>query len=231
MEMTEHELNKKKMFELQIMAMEEGHWNITKKKDLIETLLNNRDKENKTNPVTSYFSLIDMARRKRIKNFMIMTKYEFKKALGLNTTHDNPHSKPLILLTTEYVHLKFVTQKEAMDYLSVSVSRSCEAIKNGKIKVNDVEYKLNSNFENFKNYEFNLYSTSLNFVIVEDYYFLYKMDKKSSRIEGHCERLRLRRYSRLRSAELIDSIINNQFNFQQIFLMKKFQTLMPQFSD
>lgn len=113
-----------------------GHWNMTKKKDLIKFLLNNKDQKNETN----YFSLIDMARKRKIKNFAILTKYTLEKALGLETTHDKPCSKPLIFVS-ENDRFEFATQKEAMDSLSVSVSRIAEAIKNGKINVNNVEYK------------------------------------------------------------------------------------------
>ena len=63
----------------------------TSKEDLIELIRQSEDCQ--VEPIHS--TLIEMARRKKIKNHTILTKYELRKALGL-TTENKPRSKSYI---------------------------------------------------------------------------------------------------------------------------------------
>ena len=65
------------------------------KEDLIELILQSEDCQ--VEPIHS--TLIEMARRKKIKNHTILTKYELKKALGL-TTENKPRSRGYLLKLT-----------------------------------------------------------------------------------------------------------------------------------
>ena len=81
--------------------------------DLIELILQSEDCQ--VEPTHS--TLIEMARRKKIKNHTILTKYELKKALGL-TTENKPRSRSYIF--------EFATRKDAMDGMNLSSTKTCE---------------------------------------------------------------------------------------------------------
>ena len=78
------------------------------KEDLIELILQSEDCQ--VEPIHS--TLIEMARRKKIKNHTILTKYELKKALGL-TTENKPRSQSYIFLNSPEESFEFATRKDA----------------------------------------------------------------------------------------------------------------------
>ena len=85
-----------------------------------------------------------MARRKKIKNHTILTKYELKKALGFSP-ENKPRSKTYIFSNAPGAHFEFATRKDAMDGMNCSATKLANAIKNGKILINNVEYKFEKN--------------------------------------------------------------------------------------
>ena len=92
------------------------------KEDLIELIIQSEDCQ--VEPIHS--TLIEMARRKKIKNHTILTKYELKKALGL-TTEIKPRSKSYIFSKSPEESFEFATRKDAMDGLNVStLDKTCE---------------------------------------------------------------------------------------------------------
>ena len=105
------------------------------KEDLIELILQSEDCQ--VEPTHS--ALLEMARRKKIKNHTILTKYELKKALGLTT--GAPRSKTYIFSNSPEESFKFATRKDAMDGMDVSSTKLAKAIKNGKILIGNIEYK------------------------------------------------------------------------------------------
>ena len=85
-------------------------------------------------------SLVEMAKTKNIKNNVILTKNELKQALGLPSKQDKTMKKPYVFLSPVQ-RFEFATRKEAMkgtNLCSVSISN---AMKNGKIVIDDVEFK------------------------------------------------------------------------------------------
>ena len=106
------------------------------KEDLIELILQSEDFQ--VEPTHS--ALLEMARRKKIKNHTILTKYELKKALGL-TTGATPRSKTYIFSNSPEESFKFATRKDAMDGMDVSSTKLAKAIKTGKILIGNIEYK------------------------------------------------------------------------------------------
>ena len=143
-----------------------------------------------------------MARRKKIKNNTILTKYELKKALGL-TTENKPRSKSYIFSNSPEESLEFATRKDAMDGMNLSSTKLAKGIKDGKILIGNIEYKFERKFF-FQNFIFNLFFKKIYFFI-----FLTKMDKKLPEIKAEAKRLGLKRYSRLKKAELINLIARN----------------------
>ena len=105
----------------------------TSKEDLIELI-----RQSEVEPIHS--TLIEMARRKKIKNHTILTKYELKKALGL-TTEIKPRSKSYIFSKSPEESFEFATRKDAMDGMNVSSTKLARGIKDGKILIGNIEYK------------------------------------------------------------------------------------------
>ena len=106
------------------------------KEDLIELILQSEDCQ--VEPIHS--TLIEMARRKKIKNHTILTKYELKKALGL-TTENKPRSRSYISSNSPEESFEFATRKDAMDGMNLSSTKLARGIKNGKILIGNIEYK------------------------------------------------------------------------------------------
>ena len=108
----------------------------TSKEDLIELIRQSEDCQ--VEPIHS--TLIEMARRKKIKNHTILTKYELRKALGL-TTENKPRSKSYIFSKSPEESFEFATRKDAMDGMNVSSTKLARGIKDGKILIGNIEYK------------------------------------------------------------------------------------------
>ena len=106
------------------------------KDDLIELIFQSEDCQ--VEPTHS--TLLEMARRKKIKNHTIFTKYELKKALGL-TTGATPRSKSYIFSKSPEESFEFATRKDAMDGLNISSTKLAMGIKDGKILIGNIEYK------------------------------------------------------------------------------------------
>ena len=106
------------------------------KEDLIELILQSEDCQVET----IHSTLIEMARRTKIKKHTILTKYELKKALGL-TTENKPRSKSYIFSKSPEESLEFATRKDAMDGMNVSSTKLAKGIKDGKILIGNIEYK------------------------------------------------------------------------------------------
>ena len=103
------------------------------KEDLIELI--RQSEEWQVEPTHS--TLLEMARRKKIRNHTILTKYELKKALGL-ASEDKPRSRSYIFSNSPEESFEFTTRKDRMNLSSTKLARG---IKNGKILINNVEYK------------------------------------------------------------------------------------------
>ena len=105
-------------------------------KDFIELI--RQSEEWQVEPTHS--TLVEMARRKKIRNHTILTKYELKKALGF-PSENKPRSQSYIFSNAPGVHFEFATRKDAMDGMNCSSTKLAKGIKNGKILINNVEYK------------------------------------------------------------------------------------------
>ena len=107
------------------------------KEDLIELI--RQSEEWRVEPTHS--TLVEMARRKKIQNHTILTKYELKKALGI-ASENKPRSKTYLFTSyTTKAHFEFATRKDAMDGMNCCSTKIANVIKNGKIMINDAEYK------------------------------------------------------------------------------------------
>ena len=106
------------------------------KEDFIELIRQSEEWE--VEPTHS--TLLEMARRKKIRNHTILTKYELKKALGL-ASEDKPRSQSYIFSNSLEESFEFTTRKDAMDGMNLSSTKLARGIKNGKILINNVEYK------------------------------------------------------------------------------------------
>ena len=106
------------------------------KEDLIDLILQSEDCQIEL----THSTLIEMARRKKIKNHTILTKYELKKALGL-TTGATPRSRRYIFSNSPEESFEFATRKDAMDGLNISSTKLAKGIKDGKILIGNIEYK------------------------------------------------------------------------------------------
>ena len=106
------------------------------KEDLIDLILQSEDCQ--VEPTHS--TLIEMARRKKIKNHTILTKYELRKALGL-ATGATPRSRRYIFSNSPEESFEFATRKDAMDGLNISSTKLAKGIKDGKILIGNIEYK------------------------------------------------------------------------------------------
>ena len=106
------------------------------KEDLIELI--RQSEEWQVEPTHS--TLLEMARRKKIRNHTIRTKYELKKALGL-ASEDKPRSRSYIFSNSPEERFEFTTHKDAMDGMNLSSTELARGIKNGKILIGNIEYK------------------------------------------------------------------------------------------
>ena len=106
------------------------------KEDLIELI--RQSEECQVEPTHS--TLLEMARRKKIRNHTILTKYELKKALGL-ASEDKPRSRSYIFSNSPEESFEFTTRKDVMDGLNLSSTKLARCIKNGKILIGNIEYK------------------------------------------------------------------------------------------
>ena len=106
------------------------------KEDLIDLILQSEDCQ--VEPTHS--TLIEMARRKKIKNHTILTKYELRKALGLGTGA-TPRSRRYIFSNSPEESFEFATRKDAMEGLNISSTKLAKGIKDGKILIGNIEYK------------------------------------------------------------------------------------------
>ena len=97
------------------------------KEDLIELI--RQSEEWQVEPTHS--TLLEMARRKKIRNHTILTKYELKKALGL-ASENKPRSRSYIFSNSPEESFEFATRKDAMDGLNLSSTKIANGIKNGK---------------------------------------------------------------------------------------------------
>ena len=106
------------------------------KEDFIELI--RQSEEWQVEPTHS--TLLEMARRKKIRNHTILTKYELKKALGL-ASENKPRSRSYVFSSkAPGAHFEFATRKDAMDGMNCSSTKLARGIKNGKILINNVEY-------------------------------------------------------------------------------------------
>ena len=85
-------------------------------------------------------SLVEMAKTKQIKNYTIFTKNELKQALGLSSEKDKTMKKPYVF-SSPVERFEFATRKEAMNGMNLCSVAISNAMKNGKIVIDDVEYK------------------------------------------------------------------------------------------
>ena len=106
------------------------------KEDLIELI--RQSEEWQVEPTHS--TLLEMARRKKIRNHTILTKYELKKALGL-ASEDKPRSRSYIFSNSPEESFEFTTRKDAMEGMNLSSTKLARGIKNGKILIGNIEYK------------------------------------------------------------------------------------------
>ena len=103
------------------------------KEDLIELIRQSEEWEVEL----THSTLLEMARRKKIRNHTILMKYELKKALGL-ASEDKPRSRSCIFSNLPEAHFEFPTRKDAMDGMNLSSTKLARGIKNGKILINNV---------------------------------------------------------------------------------------------
>ena len=106
------------------------------KEDLIELI--RQSEEWRVEPTHS--TLLEMARRKKIRNHTILTKYELKKAPGL-ASEDKPRSRSYIFSNSPEESFEFTTRKDAMGGMNLSSTKLARGIKNGKILIGNIEYK------------------------------------------------------------------------------------------
>ena len=106
------------------------------KEDLIELI--RQSDECQVEPTHS--TLLEMTRRKKIRNHTILTKYELKKALDF-PSEDKPRSRSYIFSNSPEESFEFATRKDAMDEINISSTKIARGIKNGKILIGNIEYK------------------------------------------------------------------------------------------
>ena len=106
------------------------------KEDLIELI--RQSEEWQVEPTHS--ALLEMARRKKIRNHSVLTKYELKKAHGF-TSENKPRSRSYIFSNSPEESFEFATRKDAMDGMNCSATKIANGIKNGKILIGNIEYK------------------------------------------------------------------------------------------
>ena len=104
------------------------------KNDLIELI--KQSDEIIVQPARS--SLVEIAKKKQIKNNVIFTKNELEQALGLSSKKDKM-KKPYVF-SNAGSRFEFATRKEAMNGMNLCAFGIANAAKNGKIVIGDVEY-------------------------------------------------------------------------------------------
>ena len=104
------------------------------KNDLIELI--KQSDEIIVQPARS--SLVEIAKKKQIKNNVIFTKNELEQALGLSSKKDKM-KKPYVF-SNAGSRFEFATRKEAMNGMNLCAVGIANAAKNGKIVIGDVEY-------------------------------------------------------------------------------------------
>ena len=119
------------------------------KEDFIELIRQSEEWE--VEPTHS--TLVEMARRKKIRNHSVLTKYELKKALDF-LSENKPRSRSYIFSNSPEAHFEFTTRKDAMDGMNCSAKKIANGIKNGKILIKimlNINLKGNNFFQKFKN--------------------------------------------------------------------------------
>ena len=106
------------------------------KEDLIELIRQSEEWE--VEPTHS--TLVEMARRKKIRNHSVLTKYELKKALDF-PSENKPRSRSYIFSNSPEAYFEFSTRKDAMDGMNCSATKIANGSKKGKILINNIEYK------------------------------------------------------------------------------------------
>ena len=82
-----------------------------------------------------------MAKTKRIKNSVILTKNESKKSAWSSFRKKNKTTTKPYVFTRAERRVEFTTRRQAMDEMNLSSAAIANAIKNEKIVINDVEFK------------------------------------------------------------------------------------------
>ena len=85
------------------------------KEDLIELI--RQSEEWQVEPTHS--TLVEMARRKKIRNHSVLTKYELKKALDF-PSENKPRSRSYIFSNSPGAYFEFATRKDSMDGMNCS---------------------------------------------------------------------------------------------------------------
>ena len=98
---------------------------IETREDLIKLIL--RSKECFVEPA-HHSDLVEIAKRNKIKNCTILTKYELKKEIGIASEDDKPKSKSYIF-TCSNNRFEFDSRKEAMEGMNLSSKKLANAIK------------------------------------------------------------------------------------------------------
>ena len=106
------------------------------KNDLIELI--KQSDEIIAQPARS--SLVEMAKKKQIKNNVIFTKNELEQALGLSSKKKQSAIKKPFVFSNGGSRFEFATRKEAMNGMNLCAVGIANAVKNGKIVIEDVEY-------------------------------------------------------------------------------------------
>ena len=107
------------------------------KEDLIELICQSEEWE--VEPTHS--TLLEMARRKKIRNHTILTKYELKRALDFPSENRQGSKKYVFTRNEPEESFEFATRKDAIDGMNLSSTKLARGIKNGKILINNDEYK------------------------------------------------------------------------------------------
>ena len=104
------------------------------KNDLIELI--KQSDEIIVQPACS--SLVEIAKKKQIRNNVIFTKNELEQALGLSSKKDKK-KKPYVF-SNAGSRFEFATRKEAMNGMNLCAVGIANAAKNRKIVIGDGEY-------------------------------------------------------------------------------------------
>ena len=94
----------------------------------------------KSDEITVYpthASLLKMAKKREIQNKMTYTYDELKKAFGFPSKQKKLRK---FVFESPNERLEFDSRKQALEKLQISANRIANAVKNGKIVIEDVEY-------------------------------------------------------------------------------------------